>query len=114
MERDQSCTPNPTLARKSIAEILRRLASRGQKPVGEALGKSETWISRWKSADAQTCADLLAVLGLKIVPAENECHAPAYIAHLRYFARIGVAVEQEAAPDESAPPPVAGDDARGL
>ena len=86
--------PNPDLARKSAAEILRGLAKRGQKAVGEALGKSETWVSRWKSADAQTCADLLSVLGLKVVPAENESHSPAYIAHLRYFARIGVAVEQ--------------------
>ena len=105
---DQSCTPNHDLARKSVAEILRRLAKRGQKTVGEALGKSETWVSRWKSADAQTCADLLAALGLKIVPAENECHSPAYIAHLRYFARIGVAVEQGPT-DDSAPKPVDAD-----
>lgn len=103
MERE-SCTLNSELARKSTTEILRRLASRGQKAVGEALGKSETWVSRWKSADAQSCADLLAVLGLKVVPAENECHAPSYIAHLRYFARIGVAVEQSPADDGAAPP----------
>ena len=86
----ESCTSNPELARKSLTAILQRLASVGQKPLGEALARSETWISRWKSDDSESCADLLAALGLKVVPAEHECYSPEFIRSLRYFARIGM------------------------
>lgn len=84
-----------SLARKCNSEILRRLASVGQKVVGERIGKSETWVSRWKGEDAGTCADLLAALGLKVVPAEHRCYPAEYIEHLQYFARMGM---QERAP----------------
>ena len=65
----------------------------GQVSVGAALCKSETWVSRWKSEDSRTCADLLACLGLKVVPAHFKCYDPAHIAHLEYFAKIGLAQE---------------------
>jgi hypothetical protein len=87
-------------SRKSQSQILRELASRGQKAAGEAIGKSETWVSRFASEQLKTCADLLAVLGLKVVPAEHKCYAPEYIEHLRYFAQIGMAA------DDGTPPPV--------
>lgn len=90
-----SCTPDQVEARKSLALILRRLASAGQKPVGEALGKSETWMSRWKSEDAETCALLLNALGLKVVPAENKCFPPEYVERLQYFAAIGIKQEPQ-------------------
>lgn len=90
----EPCAATSPLARKIASEILRRLASLGQVHVGEAIGKSETWVSRWKGDDLESCAALLAVLGLKCVPTEHVCYAPDYIDHLRYFARIGMAQEQ--------------------
>lgn len=83
-----------SVARKSQTLILQRLASVGQATVGRALDKSETWVSRWKSEDSESCASLLAALDLKVVPAEQRCYPPEYIEHLRYFARIGMAQEQ--------------------
>lgn len=90
----ESCTPVQVLSRKCEREILRALASVGQKAVGEAIGKSETWVSRWKSEDAKTCADLLAALGLKVVPADHMCYARDYIEHLHYFAKRGMECAQ--------------------
>lgn len=88
------CSANPSVARKSQTLILQRLASVGQVRVGEAVGKSETWVSRWKSDDSESCAALLACLGLKVVPAEHQCYPAEYIEHLRYFARVGMAQQQ--------------------
>lgn len=86
----ESLTEVAALSRKSESAILRALASAGQKAVGEAIGKSETWVSRWKSEDLKSCADLLAALGLKVVPAAHKCYAPDYIEHLHYFAQLGM------------------------
>lgn len=98
------CASNPELARKNQTAILQRLASFGQKPLSEALDKSETWVSRWKSDDLTTCADLLATLGLKIVLASDECHSVEYISSLRYFARIGMEVDGGAASKQDVAP----------
>ena len=84
------------IARKSHSLILRRLASVGQKNAGEAIGKSETWVSRWKDADAEIEARLLAALGLKIVPATAICYSPEGIEHLMFFARKGMAQQPAA------------------
>ncbi len=86
----ESCQVNAELSRKLQTEILRRLASVGQKALGEAIGKSETWVSRWKSDDLTTCADLLTALGLKTVQATNHCYSPEYMEHLHFFAKIGI------------------------
>lgn len=88
------------LSRKCEGAILRALASTGQKAAGELVGKSETWVSRWKSDDMKSCADLLAALGLKVVPAENKCYAPEYIEHLHYFAQIGMGQAKPALADD--------------
>lgn len=81
------------IARKSQTLILQRLASVGQVKVGQALGKSESWVSRWKSEDSEMLASLLAACGLKVVPVEHRCFPADYIDHLRYFARVGMAQE---------------------
>lgn len=88
------CSLDASVARKSQTLILQRLASVGQSAVGRLLDKSETWVSRWKSDDSESCAALLAAIGLKVVPAEHKCYPVEYIDHLRYFARIGMAHEQ--------------------
>jgi hypothetical protein len=92
----ESCTVNATLSRKIQALILQRLASAGQVHVGTAIGRSETWVSRFASEQLKSCADLLACLGLKVVPAEHKCYDPEHIEHLQYFARLGM--QQESAP----------------
>lgn len=88
------CTANPTVARKSQTLILQRLASAGQVHAGTAIGKSETWISRFASEHVESFTSLLAVLGLKVVPAEHKCYNPAHIEHLQYFAKLGMQQEQ--------------------
>jgi hypothetical protein len=92
----ESCAPNPVVARKSLTTILHRLAAQGQKPIGEAIGKSETWVSRWKSEDAETCALLLSAPGLKVVPTGSVCYPREYVERLQYFARLGIQNEPPA------------------
>jgi len=87
----ESCAPNLESARKSQTAILQRLAAVSQKSAGEAIGKSETWVSRFASEQLKTCADLLAALGLKVVPVNNVCYPREHIEHLEYFAKIGMA-----------------------
>lgn len=91
----------PERARKNLSLILQRLASAGQKAVGEEIGKSESWVSRWKADDAETFACLLAALRLKVVDADAKCYAADYIDHLAYFARRGM---------DGAPPALEWDD----
>lgn len=88
---DQLSSTAETRSRKSFTVILRAIATIGQRGVSENIGKSETWVSRFISDGAlKTCCDLLAVLGLKIVPADRQCYAPEYIEHLHYFAKRGM------------------------
>lgn len=86
------CVANPDLSRKCQTEILRALASAGQRLAGEAIGKSETWVSRFASEHLKTCADLLGALNLKVVPAEMQCYEREYVDNLRYFAKLGMAL----------------------
>ena len=100
---DTFCPLDAAIARKSQTLILQRLASVGQVTVGRVLNKSETWVSRWKSEDSESCAALLAACGLKVVPAEHKCYPTEYIEHIRYFARIGMAQEQPPSLDWDTP-----------
>lgn len=84
------CSTIAPAARKVASLILQRLASVGQVHAGAAIGKSETWVSRWKGEDLESCATLLAAIGLKVVPTEHKCYDPAHIEHLQYFAQLGL------------------------
>jgi hypothetical protein len=86
----EPCSVDASISRKIQSQILQRLASVGQVHVGNAIGKSETWVSRFASEQLKSCADLLACLGLKVVPAEHKCYDPAHIEHLHYFAQLGL------------------------
>lgn len=71
-------TPSLTVderARKNLAGILRALASVGQARVAEAMGVSESTVSRWKDegGELERFARLLAVLGQKNVGQDREC-----------------------------------------
>lgn len=57
-------------ARKNERAVLHALASCGQKAVCEAVGWSESKISRFKDGGLEECCAALACIGLKIVPAD--------------------------------------------
>ena len=78
-------------ARKNEALILKALASFGQAHLAEKMGVSESLISRQKSEGhlAKT-AEMLAHLGLKVVPEDVQCFDPEYVEHLRALAQLGL------------------------
>lgn len=90
----EACAANPPAARKMLALIFQRLTSAGGSHVAEALGVSEATISRMKNEQADPFTAFLAVLKLKVVPAEHQCYPAEYIEHLRYFARVGMTQQQ--------------------
>lgn len=86
----ESCPLGDARTRKTFSVILHALASVGQARVATAIGKSEATVSRMKDGDLQTLAALLTAIGLKPVPVENVCYRPEHLAHLQYFAAIGM------------------------
>ncbi len=89
----EGCAVNSPLARKNEKNILHRLAQVSQIAVSEAMNVSEATVSRLKSEQVESFSAFLAALELKVVPAAAECYEPAYIAHLRYFAQVGISVD---------------------
>lgn len=77
-------------ARKIAARVLKALASRGQRAVAESIGKHESFVSRWKTEDLETCAEILATLHLKVVPTTAQCYDAEHLQHILYFAKIGM------------------------
>lgn len=75
---------------KTESVILRGLASVGQSTVAQRLNIDESTVSRLKAERLHQLAELLAVLGLKVVPQHMQCYDPAHIEHLQYFARRGM------------------------
>lgn len=61
-------------ARKFHSLFLQRLASIGQVTVAEHLGVSESTISRCVKDDMERAIQVLAAVGLKVVPAEMQCY----------------------------------------
>lgn len=81
----------PDRARTNEAEILRALAAIGQCRVAEALDVSETRVSRWKSeGEIAKTADMLAVLGLQVVPVTNLTVEANVLEALRVLAAKGL------------------------
>lgn len=67
-------------ARKTRAALLRGLASVGQSNVAQALGISETTVSRWKSdGEIDRISALLDLCGLKATPKDHKCYPPEYV-----------------------------------
>lgn len=60
-------------ARKNYVVLMQKLASIGNGPVALAVGCDEATISRMKPEKFQQFAEILAVLGLKIVPTNMRC-----------------------------------------
>lgn len=68
-----SITPSER-ARKSFTAVLRAMQEPGrQVAVATSMGVSESTISRMKSEQLEQFCQLLAHLGLKVVPTEMQC-----------------------------------------
>lgn len=74
------------IARKINSKFLQRLSEEGQKPVAEAIGVSETTISRVKQHSEDTIKALRS-LGFKVVPVEMKCYKPEVIEPLLLLAK---------------------------
>lgn len=61
-------------SRKFHSLFLQRLASTGQVGVADQLGVSESTISRCVKDDIERVCQMLAAVGLKVVPAEMQCY----------------------------------------
>ncbi|HEX7891448.1 MAG TPA: CII family transcriptional regulator [Ramlibacter sp.] len=77
-------------ARKNEQVILHALADTGQSEVARAMGVAESTISRFKDGGIGQAAQLLAHIGLKVVPAGVQCFDPVYVEALRELAKHGV------------------------
>ncbi|WP_338576276.1 CII family transcriptional regulator [Pseudomonas canadensis] len=60
-------------ARKNYSVLMQHLASVGNAPVALAVGCDEATISRMKPEKFEQFCQILAVLGLKVVPSEMRC-----------------------------------------
>lgn len=78
-------------SRKNQTLVLQRLASVGQAPIAQGLGVSEATISRWKSEQSEQTAKMLALLGLKVVPATMQCYEPKQIGAILALAKARLA-----------------------
>ncbi|WP_288079007.1 CII family transcriptional regulator [Pseudomonas sp.] len=73
MSANQLSQEQAVRARKNYHFIVQKLASVGNAPVAFAVGCDEATISRMKPEKFEQFAQILAVLDLKIVPAEMRC-----------------------------------------
>lgn len=63
-------------SRKIERTILQALAERGQAHAAGLMGVSESNVSRLKDGQLENFSKLLAVIGLKVVPAQYKCLDP--------------------------------------
>ena len=68
------CASVTERSRKFLQLALQRLASVGQVGVSEQLGVSESTISRFIATDLERACQVLAAVGLKVVPIEMKCY----------------------------------------
>lgn len=83
-------------ARKNLQSILQALATVGQASVAEAIGVSESTVSRMKDGELERLAQLLAALGLKVVPEAVKCYEPAFIESIFQLAKQRMAQVESA------------------
>ncbi len=66
---------------------MQRLASVGQVAVAKGLGVNESTVSRMKDGEISRYSQMLALLGLKVVPVESKCFDEREVAALLFLAR---------------------------
>lgn len=77
-------------ARKALSLCLQRFASVGQRSIAESLGCHESTVSRLKDGDLERFCNIVALLGLKVVPAEYRCARPELIEAALVFAKASI------------------------
>jgi len=77
-------------ARKFHSLALQRVASVGQNAVAEQLQVSEATVSRFVSADLERACHVMAILGLKVVPADMKCYPKDQIEAIFTLARASM------------------------
>lgn len=82
-------------AREFEGLMLNRLLSIGQKTVADAIGVSESTVSRWKEGEIERWCKVLSLLGLRVVPSDVQCHPPQYIQALKTLAELGLQAEKK-------------------
>ncbi|MDY1587013.1 CII family transcriptional regulator [Pseudomonas paraeruginosa] len=82
-------------AREFESLVLNRLLSVGQKTVADAIGVSESTVSRWKEGEIERWCKVLALLDLQVVPMSAQCHPSEYIQALKTLAELGLQAEKK-------------------
>lgn len=82
---------DPERSRKILALIFQRLSSAGQARVAEAVGVSESTISKMKAGDLELVSRILSYCGLKVVPVEMRCFNPEKIGAILTLAKDNLA-----------------------
>lgn len=82
-------------AREIEALVLQRLVSVGQKTVADAIGLSESTVSRWKEGEIERWAKLFALLGLQVVPVSAVVVNAEYLRSLETLAELGLKAEKK-------------------
>ncbi len=74
---------------------MQRLVSVGQKSVADAIGLSESTVSRWKEGEIERWAKLFALLGLQVVPVSAVVVNAEYLRSLETLAELGLKAEKK-------------------
>lgn len=84
-----------TRAREFESLFLQRLVSVGQKTVADAIGVSESTVSRWKEGEIERWCKVVAQLGLRIVPDTAMVVNHDYLAAVETLADLGLRAEKK-------------------
>lgn len=82
-------------AREFESLVLNRLLSAGQRSVADAIGVSESTVSRWKEGEIERWCKVLALLGLQLVPDQAVVVNADYLRSLETLAELGLRAEKK-------------------
>lgn len=74
-------------ARETLGVIFQALSAKGQGAIAQAMGISDSSMSRWKSEEIPVMAKLMGALDLKVVPESWVIIDAEYLRALRTLAR---------------------------
>lgn len=82
-------------AREIESLVLQHLLSVGQRTLADAIGLSESTVSRWKEGEIERWSKVLAFLGLQVVPASAVVVNAEYLRSLETLAELGLKAEKK-------------------
>lgn len=82
-------------AREFESLVLSQLLSTGQKAIADAIGLSESTVSRWKEGDIERWCKVLALLDLQVVPKAAVLVHGDYLRSLETLAELGLKAEKK-------------------